>query len=96
MTLRRYDAKRDTIENEVIVALLSVGCTVQQLSIKGVPDLLVGFSDPQTGVPTNILIEAKSDKGKLTPDQVEWIEKWEGQVFVVRSVEEALLAVGRM
>lgn len=95
MSLRRYAAKRDKIEAEVISALLAVGCTVQQLSIKGVPDLLVGFPDPLSGWPTNILMEAKSKGGKLTPDQIEWIEKWEGQVFVVYSVEEALLAVGR-
>lgn len=95
MSIHRMNARRDAVEGEIITALLAVGCTVQQLSVKGVPDLLVGFSDPQTGEPTNALIEVKSAKGSLTPDQVEWIREWEGQVFVVFSAEQALKAVGR-
>ena len=31
---------------------------------------------------------------KLTPDQVTWHEAWRGQVCVVKSVEEALEAIG--
>ena len=96
MSLRRYAAKRDKVEAEVISALLLAGCTVEQLSKKGVPDLLVGFNDPfNNGLPTNILMEVKSDGGKLTPDQQEWISNWQGQVYVVYSIEEALQAVGR-
>lgn len=96
MTIPRYAARRDKTEADIVSALLASGCTVQQLSIRGVPDLLVGFVDPETGMPTNILMEAKSKRGKLTPDQVEWIENWNGQVYVVYSVEEALQAIGRM
>lgn len=94
MSVHRFAAKRDTIENEIVAALLTVGCTVQKLSIKGVPDLLVGFSDTD-GTPTNILIECKSAGGKLTDDQKEWIAEWAGQIYVVYSIEEAMEAVGR-
>ncbi len=95
MSIYRRAAKRDSIEPEIVEALTGVGCTVEKLSKKGVPDLLVGFIDPDTGTPTNILMEAKSKGGKLTQDQKEWITKWKGQVYVVYSIEEALQAVGR-
>lgn len=91
----RKAAKRDKNEREIIETLTAIGCTVQQLSAKGVPDLLVGFQDPETGQPTNLLMEIKDKGGTLTPDQVAWINTWEGQVYVVYTVQEALLAVGR-
>jgi len=95
MSIYRRAAKRDSVEPEIVEALVKAGCTVERLSKKGVPDLLVGFIDPDTNVPTNILMEAKSKGGKLTQDQIDWIAKWQGQVYVVYSIEEALQAVGR-
>ncbi len=95
MSVHRFAAKRDTIEPKIISALLAAGCTVQQLSVRGCPDLLVGFVDPETGEPKNALIECKSKGGKLTDDQKDWIAKWAGQVFVVYSVEDAMEAIGR-
>jgi Holliday junction resolvase len=89
MSLKRYAAKRDNMEAEITSALLASGCTVQQISIKGVPDLLVGFNG------MNFLLEVKSAKGTLTPDQVEFFEMWEGQVTLVRTIEEALEVIGR-
>lgn len=91
----RQVAKRDANEAEIIQALLAAGASVQQLSAKGVPDLLVGYTDPDTGMPTNALMEVKAGRNTLTPDQVAWIEGWNGQVYVVHSVEEALEAIGR-
>jgi hypothetical protein len=96
MSLRRTAAKRDLIENEIIQALLAAGCTVQRLSAKGVPDLLVGFVDPETGIPTNLLMECKSKGGKLTPDEIAWIDEWKGMVYIIWSIDDALRAVGRI
>lgn len=96
MTIRRLAAKRDDNERPIIEALKLAGCSIQQLSVKGCPDLLVGFVDPFSGEPTNLLMEIKGDKGKLTTDEAEWIQDWRGQVFIVHSVEEALEIVGRM
>lgn len=96
MAVHRQAPRRDSNEREIIEALKLAGATVQQLSEKGVPDLLVGFTDPETGEPTNVLLEVKSEGGKLTPDQKAWIEDWGGQVFVVYSVEDALEAIGKM
>jgi len=86
----RNAAKRDKVEREIVVALQSVGCTVQRISAKGVADLLVGRHGE------NYLLEIKSRSGELTPDQVAFRENWEGQYAVVRSVEQALAAVGAL
>jgi hypothetical protein len=95
MGLHSFNAKRDLNERPIIDALRASGATVQQLSIKGCPDLLVGFTDPETGEPTNYLMEIKGEKGKLTSDEEAWIDKWKGQVFVVYTVEQALEIIGR-
>ena len=70
-------------------ALIRVACTVQVLDNgDGVPDLLVG----RAGV--NYLLEVKSEKGRLTEDQEEWHMNWRGHKSVVRSIDDALIAVG--
>lgn len=84
----RQAAKRDANEPEIVNALRECGCSVTRLSQKGVPDLLVG----RHGV--NYLFEVKEAKGKPTDDQIEFFETWEGDVCIVRTVEEALKAVG--
>ena len=71
-------------------ALRDVGCSVLILSGVGggVPDLLVG----KGGI--NWLMEVKIAKGDLNPDQVKFQATWRGSYLVVRSVGEALAAVG--
>lgn len=95
MGLHRFAAKRDLNESGIISALRLAGASVEQLSKKGVPDLLVGFIDPETNEPKNYLMEIKGEKGKLTPDEETWIASWRGQVFVVYTVEQALEIIGR-
>ena len=87
MSIKRRAAKRDKNEAEIIHALRQVGADVIQLSDKGVPDLLVGYKN------RNFLIEVKTDKGKLTPDQTDFFTMWTGQVAVVRTIEEALSVI---
>lgn len=84
-------AKIDANQNEIVEALRKIGCSVQILSSvgKGCPDILVG----KNGI--NYLIEIKDGNKpksaqKLTPDQVEWHEKWNGSVVVVSSAEMAI------
>lgn len=88
MTLHRHAAKRDAIEPEVIQALRSAGARVWQLSRPF--DLLCGFSGRFT------VLEVKSGKrGRLTPAQRSDLAISDGlPVHVVRSVDEALQAVG--
>lgn len=88
MALKRYAAKRDKNEGDIITTLRAVGATVQQISIKGCPDLLVGYHDQ------NFLLEVKGAKGKLTDDEQTWIDAWNGKVHIVRTEKEALQAIG--
>ena len=92
-----HKAKRDANESEITAALKQAGCTVQPLSAKGVPDLLVGFTDIETGQPCMILMEVKDGYNKLTDDQSKWHIWWIGRpVAIVRSIEDALKAIGRL
>lgn len=90
----RQAAKRDGNEETIVSALLAGGCSVIRLSQRGVPDLLVGFEDRRTGALTTILIEVKEPKGKLTPDQIDFMTNWNGQVAIVRTVEDAMEVIG--
>jgi hypothetical protein len=88
-------AKVDANQKEIVEALRSIGATVQHLHAvaQGCPDLLVG----RQGV--NYLLEikdgAKPPSGrKLTSDQVVWHSLWQGAAVVVKSVDEAIAAVG--
>ncbi len=91
----RYRAKLDRNHTEVVNALRKAGCTVQSLATvgKGCPDLLVGREG------RNWLMEVKDGESKdkrsvlLTPDEMDWFAKWEGQVAKVCSAEEALKLV---
>lgn len=89
MSLPKYAAKRDANESEIITALKAVGATVVQISAAGCPDLLIGYRG------ATYLCETKARKGKLTPAQIAWHEGWDGnRVIVVRSVQDALIAIG--
>lgn len=103
----QYAAKRDANEPEIIQILEYTGAKVQKLSLRGVPDLLVG-TDLDSECPhcrgiitqrTNLLIEVKNGKSaKLTEDEVLWHTSWldcGGQVAVCRTIDEALRLVGR-
>ena len=103
MTPRRA-SKTDTNQAEIVEALRAAGASVECLHAvgEGVPDLLIGFgrevwySEGEQNEEINILMEVKSDTGKLTPDQIEWHDAWPGQVAIVRSVEEALRVIGKV
>lgn len=108
MSIHRKDAKRDANERQIIEALKAAGCSVQQLSGKGLPDLLVGITNTHLrfhrrddegyleNVPINILMEVKAPKAKLTADEITWHSEWRGQVVIVRSVADALRVIGRL
>lgn len=82
----RQRAKVDANQAAIVEALRSVGWRVASLAShgRGMPDLLI-----QRGYDTK-LIEVKSDKGKLTADQVRFIDQEGWHVQIVRTVEEAL------
>ena len=87
--LQRRAARRDQNEPIIIEALERVGAVVVQLSIRDVPDLLVGFR----GVTT--LLEVKSARGDLSQGQADWLLAWKGgPARVVWNVRDALEAIG--
>ncbi len=99
MSLYRRAARRDTNEPPIIKALKIAGATVQQVSIKGVPDLLVGYDG------TTFLLEVKHPLGPkggksshgqaLSEDEAEWHRKWRGGVCaIVRYPGDALRVIG--
>ena len=87
----------DTNQSTITAALRQVGASVQPIHTlgKGVPDLLVGYR----GV--NHVLEIKDgakppSAQKLTSDEAHWHATWRGRVIVVRSVDEALAAIGAL
>ena len=82
----RRAARVDANQAEVVEALRSCGVAVE---IIGFPvDLLCC---DQRGVVH--LVEIKTEEGKLTKQQVEFIATWPGTVHIVRGPQEALKAV---
>ena len=92
---RRYSAKVDRNQSEIVAALRQAGATVQPLHSvgQGCPDLLVGYRG------RNWLLEVKdwqasnSDR-ELNARQIEWHGGWKGQVAKVETVGAALAVIG--
>lgn len=87
----RRAAKVDANQKEIVEALRDIGCSVLSLAAvgSGCPDLLVG----RRGI--NFLFEVKDgdkpkSKRKLTPDQVKFHAEWNGKIFIVESVDDAI------
>lgn len=88
--------RRDPNEAAIVAALRKAGATVTPLHVP--VDLLVGYRGK------NYLLEVKRPPGKsggtsesgqrLNPNQRKFFDEWAGQVRVVTSASEALLAIG--
>ena len=78
----RIQAKRDAVEPSIVGALRRYGVLVWHLSGPGQPDLLTCYRGRW------LPLEVKSARGRLTARQqgIRWP--------VVRSVEDALIAIG--
>lgn len=89
----------DRVTASIVSALRQAGAVVVYLDPEGgngrggLPDLLV--THPRCGMR---LLEVKSPRGRLNYAQVDWHERWKhaggGDVLIVRSIEDALRAVG--
>lgn len=86
----RRAAKVDENHAEIVRALRKAGCSVLSLAAigRGAPDLLLGHKG------RNVLVEVKRPKGKLNDQQQAFRDAWQGDLCVVRSVDEALLVLG--
>lgn len=88
----RRAAKVDTNQNPIVKDLRSIfGECILDLSRVGggCPDLLVAVR----GV--NLLMEIKTDSGRLTPAQIRFHRNWPGQVAVARTLADALAIIER-
>ena len=88
--IRVRKARVDANHGEIVQALRQVGASVQSLASigDGCPDLLVHYRRRV------MFLEVKTPKGKLRPAQVRWMKNWPDLCAVVRSVDEALKAIG--
>lgn len=86
----RRGGKPDGPQREIVAALKAAGCRVMIISGCGfgVPDLLACAPG---GVP--VLLEVKSVRGKVNPEQAAFLADWPGPSAVVRTAEEAINAV---
>ena len=82
----RTAARVDANQAEIVSDLRDIGASVQHLHTigKGCPDLLVAWKGYLW------LFELKSKNGKLTPDEVRWIDEWPEPVFIVKTVDQAV------
>lgn len=87
----RTKARTDSNQLEIVTALRKKGASVLLLHQvgKGCPDVLVGWNN------SNFLIEIKNNsqppsKRKLTPDEQDFFDTWQGQAAVVDSVESVI------
>ena len=81
----------DSSQAEIVRALRKAGASVWLTTEvgRGAPDMVVGYKHK------TFLLEAKADKGYLTSEQKDWHASWRGRsVMVVRTPQEALLAIG--
>lgn len=90
-------AKVDANQAAIVKALRQMGASVQPLHTvgQGTPDLLVGIQG------RNYLLEVKDgakppSAQKLTADQIDWHDMWRGQVEVVNSIDQTILAMQRL
>ena len=92
----RQAARVDANQTIIVDALRRAGCSVLVLSRvgRGCPDLLVGVASLTNGLNgRNILLEVKTLKGELTPDEERFLNSWLGPVEIVTTPELALEAV---
>ena len=85
----------DANQPDIVRDLRQVGASVAHTHMvgQGFPDIVVGFRGQ------NYLFEIKDgakppSKRKLTPDEEQWHLAWNGQVTVVKNINEALAAIG--
>lgn len=80
-------AKRTDSNQQIIMdTFRQLGYKVKDCSMvgKGFPDLII------SKIGENILIECKTESGKLTPDQLKFISEWNSAVYICRDVDDCV------
>lgn len=88
----RRASRTDANHNAIAKAFEALGCHVIHLHFVGrdVPDLLVAING------TNVLVENKTARGKLSAGQKRFREEWPGLVCTVRSEDSAIELVNHI
>lgn len=81
----RRAARVDVNQAEIVDALRKVGVSVEVIKLP--VDLLVCHRGETS------LMEVKTEDGGFTKYQVEFLSRWPGKVFVVRSAEDAVAQI---
>ena len=91
----RRRARVDGNQAEIVKALRQIGASVATCHAvgQGFPDICVGYNGDTFLLEIKDPTKPKGDQ-KLTPSQVEWHQSWRGHVAVVKTVKEALEAIG--
>jgi hypothetical protein len=91
MSLHRRAARRDKSEAPIVDVLKKLGWSVQALSLRDAPDLLLGKNK------ITLLAEVKTGTGKLKPGQQDWHDNWRGfPVVVLRTPDDAIKLTNKL
>lgn len=94
----RYAARIDPGQPAIVEALRTAGALVASWGTDGAPDLVVAYHEMIYLLEVKEPLGAKGGSSKrgqhLTEHQERWHQRWRAYVSVVRSVEEALAAIG--
>ena len=90
--------KLDANHTEVKTAFLQLGCLVMDLAqakhyTSDTLDLIVGIPNPSGQPGVNVLVEVKTEEGKVRPNQQRVITEWEEAglpIAVVRSIDDVI------
>lgn len=83
----RNAARTDANQAEIVRALKRVGVSVEYIKL---PFDLVVFNHRTK---ETSFVECKTADGRLTKAQEEFMDRWPGKIFVVRSADEAVRQV---
>lgn len=75
----------DNNQKQIVEALRKCGASVKiTAQVPNFVDLVVGYRGK------NLLIEIKTEKGKLRQSQSDFINKWQGKIIVLRTIQETI------
>lgn len=82
----RKRGRVDSNHHELVQAARGIGASVLSLANlgNGAPDLLIGFRGK------NYLVEVKTERGKMTADEMQFMVTWNGQNNIVRTCDQLL------
>jgi hypothetical protein len=95
--MSKYARRVDENQGEIVAALRAYGATVRVVTQgDGLPDLLVGYTNPDSLTKYTLLLEVKDgnkspSRRNLTPAEEKFFFEWTGGLLaIVESAEEAV------